>query len=359
MSEDPDAIRPRPVPSAGEPEQAAGPRPRHARPEGDAGRSGRALGWAGRTLAVLCVGAGVAVFVVARSDGSTPATPRPAGSHASTTPGPVADDRALLTDPSTAQAYVAAATSEIVIVSNSDYRDLDNTLSAGLSVTTGAFQTRFRDALTGASAQARRASHNTTDLDVLQVGIGQVSRGGDEAKVLVFGRLHQGGDNVDAGSADTVVTLCLTLVRNGNQFLISDLEQGTNAGLPPGTTGLNAAAEAARSEIVNILTYSRADFAADLARAQQGATGLLRSQLANGAAALQARLGNGKYDLSGAVTSIAARQVAGESATFLVAASSTQIMDAGQAPAPAELRYVVSVQRVSGTWLVSSATPVT
>lgn len=309
---------------------------------------------AGRVLAVICVAAGVAVFVTARAASSSQAVPRASTSASAAQ----VDDRALLTDPDLAQSYVAAALSEIVIVSESDYRTLDDALAAGLSVTTGAYEARYRAALTGASAQQRIANHTITSIDVLQAGIGQITDGGNQAKVLVFGRLHQTGDDVASGAEDTPVTLCLTLVRRGQQTLISDLSQGANAGLPPGTQGVQAAAEAARAEVVNTLSYSRADFAADLARAQAGATGALKTQLSDAAAALQASLTKGNYDLAGTVTSVAMQQVAGDTAAVLVSAEAERVSGGGQPQSSAVERYVVNVERASGAWLVSSIDPV-
>ncbi len=382
MNDEPERLRPRPAPHSADPAaDVPSPRPRHSpavagvesvgEPElvetTSAPRSGRRLprvlsgrgvfaGRSGRVTAIACVMAGVAVFAVARATEPTDARAQRPGS--ATASAPANDVRALLTDPSAAQAYIAAASSEVVIVSESDYRNLDAALESGLSVTTGAFQTRFRDALTGANAQARRANHGSTNIDVLQVGIGQVSSDGNQAKVLIFARLRQTGDDVDTGSANTLVTLTPTLVRKGDQFLISDLEQGVNAGVPPGTTGLRAAAEAARSEVVNTLTYSRADFAADLARVQQGATAALGKQLSGNAAALKSMLSKGNYDLSGAVTSIAAQGTGGNTASFLVAATGSRLPTKGAPTVVTNGRYLVSVQLVAGSWLATAVTPV-
>jgi len=291
-----DARRPRPSPRPAEPEPADDLKPA-AR-----GRARRLLTAGFALVSVLLIAAGVVVFVLARrhDDRAPAATPTPSG-----TPATVVDVRARLTDPDSAQAYVSAAVTEVVAVTESDYRRLDATLSAGLSVTTDPFRSKFEQALTGTGAAQRRAAHQVTSLDVLAAGIGRTSANGNQADVLVFGRLRQSGADIAAADRSVVIGLRLTLVRRGHQYLISDLVQGANAGLPPGTTGLQSAAEAAREGVLSMLS---------------------------------------KHQLRGSVTAIAAQQVSDAGAVFLIAAGDGY--------------YTVTVQRAGTGWRASSITAV-
>jgi len=302
-------------------------------------------------LAVLCVAAGVTVFVVARHHDTARAEPNPA-------PVVNTDPRARLDDPAAAQAFVSAAVTEVVTVTASDYRRLDDTLQAGLSITTGAYRAHFTAALTGAGATERRSTHSITSFEVLRSGIGTMSADGRTAKVLIVGQVHQSADDIAASDRSVLATLCLTLVKKGNRYLISNLAQDSNAGLPPGTAGLAAAAEAARSEVVDTLSYRRADFAGDLARARAGATGALLAQITSRADATRSRMTKGRYDLAGKVTAIAAQQVTDDAALFLVAATGTRVADDGATTTDADARYSVLVQRSGTTWAVGSITSI-
>jgi len=181
---------------------------------------------------------------------------------------------------------------------------------------------------------------------------------GNRAKVLIFARLHQSGDDIAAGDRSVVITLCLTLVKHGDQYLIARMVADADAGLPPGTTGLRAAAEAARAEVVDYLSYRRSAFTADLARAKARATGALLRQLTTQAPKTLARMKAGKYDLRGSVVAIAARQVSDDSAVFLVAATGTRVADDGTSSRDTDGHYAVTVQRSGHSWQVSSITPV-
>ncbi len=241
----------------------------------------------------VALGAGIAsvVLFLTRNDG---------------TPGQLTADSATaaVRDPETASAYLAAAASDLQVVTSSDYRSLDDELTAGLAVTTGAYQKSYRAALTGDAARAAQRQRIVQTFQTLKSGIGEIADDSSSAKVLVFGLQHV---QSAAGAGTTAVTLTATVVRTGSRYLISALEVGGNAGLPPATAGVRAAAESARE---------------DLAR----------------------RAG-------GPVTAVALESADGDSVVLLMAASGTEVV-AGQG------RYEVSVQRRGGTWKVGAVTPV-
>jgi Mce-associated membrane protein len=272
---------------------------------------------------------------------------KPARSAAASTAAAAAGAR--FTQPDRAAAFMAGATSDITAVTSYDYRHLDDALAAGTSVSTGAYRTAFAQALRGQLAATARADRVVHDFDVLDVGIGEMAADGAQAKVLLFGR-QVVTDRTHPHGAAALVTLCATMQRRGNRYLISELTQDGNAGLPPGTPELAAAAEAARSEVVNLLTYTRDQFDADLRRALAGAVDPLHGQLEQKADATRAAMTKGRYDLSGLVTSVAVKSVAGSSAVLLVAADASRLPDSGAASDVAQVRYEVTVSATSAGW---------
>ncbi|HEX3335098.1 MAG TPA: hypothetical protein VHS54_01475, partial [Jatrophihabitans sp.] len=273
------------------------------------------------------------------------------------TPTVAAGDGARMAQPDLATAFIAGAVSDIVAVTSYDYRTLDEALNNGLAVTTGRYRESYRGAMTGVVAANARRNHTVQTFDVLRVGIGAITADGTEAKVLIFGSEHiDGAEPAPAG--DTPVTLCATIHRQGSSYLIGDLVEGANAGVPPGTSELPVAAEAGRAEVVNVLTYRRSDFAIDYAGALAGATGGLQRQIVLGGPRTRAAISSGRYDLLGSVTAVAVERAAGDTVTLLVAAAGTQVDDNGDATRATDGQYEVTVDRVAGQWLTSAITPV-
>jgi hypothetical protein len=292
-------------------------------------------------VAVLAGGSSVALLL--SRDDDTPNNGA-ASSAAASAPG------AHFADPDTAAAFMAGAASDVAAVTTYDYRHLEDALSAGTTVTTGSYRKAFQQALSGQLADKARADHVVHDFDVLDVGVGTISADGNTAKVLVFGRQVVSDRTRTKGEA-ALITLCATMKREGNRYLIGDLVQDGKAGLPPGSDGLADAAEAARAEVVNVLTYSRSRFDADLRRALAGAAGTLQDQLQANAAATRTAMSKGKYDLSGLVTSLAVKSAAGGTATLLVAAESSRLSDSGAATSVTQVRYEVTVSQTANGWV--------
>lgn len=305
-----------------------------------------------QTLGAVVLLAVAASFVAVRLEGGSSG----GGRAAATTPGPSPSASfppgAWLAHPALASAFLAAATSDVAAVTSYDYRNLDSALSAGVAVTTGSYQVSFRAALTGALGATARAEHAVHTFTSSAMGVGEMSADGTEAKILVFG-VQQVTDSTTPQPASTPVTLCATMVRSGNRYLISDLVQDADAGLPPGSPGLAAAAEAARSEVVDVLSYRRSHFEDDLVRAVRGAASPLRDQVEQGGPALRTAMTKGHYDLSGDVTSIAVERANGASATLLIAADADRLPDGGGTDTVTQQRYEVSVIESSGVWSVN------
>src|SRR5206468_2359118 len=94
---------------------------------------------------------------------------------------------ATLTDQSTANAFVAGATSDIAAVTSYDYRSLDSALFAGSSVATGGFRRSFRAALSGSLGAQAKKVHRVQTFEQAVAGIGRISSDAKTATVLVFG----------------------------------------------------------------------------------------------------------------------------------------------------------------------------
>ncbi len=256
---------------------------------------------------------------------------------------------ARLDDPGLVSSYVAAATAGVQAVTSYDYRSLPDALSNGLQVTTGAYRASYRQALTGDNAASVVRGRVVQTFDLLKIGIGKVAADGKQATVLVFGIEHKtnsGGQQADP------LTLTATLQKVGDRFLISRLEEDASAGVPPGNAALRKAAEAGRHEVVNLLSFTRAQFAADQQRALDGATAGLRADLVPRLARTKAAMNSGKYDLTGAVTAVAIESVAGDRVAMLIAATGERISATGTKTVVTDGRFAVSVALVGGDWLI-------
>jgi hypothetical protein len=342
----PCAGTPNPVPSRSARRRA------QRRNDGDRQRRLRLVMIAGVAVAVLA-GAASIVVALTSGNGSKGAAPSPAPSSLA------AGSGARLVDPNAATAFMAAASSDIAAVTSYDYRHLDDALSAGLGVTTGEYRQAYRSALTGELAATAKADRVVHEFQVLDTGIGEFSDGGRRAKVLIFGRQVVTDRSTPAGGKTALLTLCATMERQGSRYLISNLEQDANAGLPPGSPELSAAGEAARAGVVNVLTYSRANFDADLRRALTAAVDPLRTELRQSAAATRSALTKGRYDLTGVVTAIAVKNAAAHAVTLLVAAESSRLSGTGGAASVSQVRYEVTVTDTGGSWAASRISTLT
>jgi hypothetical protein len=117
-----------------------------------------------------------------------------------------------------------------------------------------------------------------------------------------------------------------------------------------------AAVSAASQQVLNMLTYKRATFDADYARAVAGASGSLKSDLNNSTnkSALLQKMQQGKFDLQGQVTASAFEQASGTSYNVLVSAAGYQLPDGGQRTLSSTARFEVTLTLVGGKWLANN-----
>lgn len=128
-------------------------------------------------------------------------------------------------------------------------------------------------------------------------------------------------------------------------------ERGKGAGAL--TSSEKLAVNAARQELINVLTYSRKSFDADYNRALDGATGKLREDLAGKKDLTRKTLIAGKIDLKGEVTEAAFEQRSGNSTVVLLSATGFTVGDNGT-PVPKSIdRFELTMTKVKGKWLMS------
>lgn len=315
--------------------------------------------------AIVLVGVLVTVVVVVLARRGTPgaaavAAPPSFGASlpvhtpaaATGTPSGRAAGDAELTDASDVQTLLAAATSAIQTVDSYDYRHLAADRTAGDKVTSEQFRPRY-DVAMQQLARSAAAAHTVQQAVVQKIGVTALD--GNQAGVLALGRLDISTRTDPAGSS-VALTAGVTLQRAGAGWLITGMtdlaDQGEFSATPPGNAALLAAVTAAGHEVVNLLSYRRAEFAADFARALAGLTGPLRAQQAQRRPALLAGMTRTGTDYAGQVRAIAVESASGSSVLVVVCATGYSTVG-GARPQSGTERFEVGVQYMGGRWLVT------
>jgi hypothetical protein len=332
-------------------------------------------------IAGFCVTAGVILFVSIQFRGdrsaAAPASPAHSGStsqstSASTSPSSAAPSIAQLpivaggagdgsgpaqfSNPDVVAGTTAAAKIGVEAIDSYDYHDLNAAITSGLLVTTGQFQTSYRAAMTGAVAATAPTTQTVQRCTVEKVGITSVSADLTRASVLIFGRLSTTDTTTGTTPRVTPVTLGVTLDNVGGSWLISavnDFSTTTGQAQPPGTRALFDAAVAGAQEVVNLLSFSRANFDADFGRALAGLTGPLLAEQQGLRASTLATLNAGHEDYLGEIRCIGIESANGDSVIMLVAATSYSVGDDGTRSVQTLPKVEIGVTRINGAWLVN------
>ncbi len=303
-------------------------------------RRGAVLLAAGVLVTALAVTAAVLVLT------------RDRGGSAAGTPSGTASGGVNAGAPAAAQAFVAGATADITAVTAYDYRSLDIALQDGLAVTTGAYRDAYRAAITGELASRARQERIVQTFRQTAAGIGTMSADLRTAKVLVFG--VQSVRRGDADPEDTPISLTATMQRQGDRYLISQLESGTNAGVPGGNAQLAEAAETVRRQVLAMLTLRRSSLSADYDAALADTVNPLRASLATSLQRTRATVAKSDYDLSGRVTAVAIESAGGNRVVVLVAASGYRV-NGGSGTLDSDLRLRVTAVYTGGAWRVADS----
>jgi hypothetical protein len=150
--------------------------------------------------------------------------------------------------------------------------------------------------------------------------------------------------------------LGVTLEDDNGSWLISAVNDfSTSAGQaqPPGTASLYSAALAGAQEVVNLLSFRRADFTADFGRALAGLTGPLLAEQQSQKTQILATMTAAKADYLGEVRCIGIESASGDSVLMLVAASSYQVSATGVRSLETLPKLEIGVTRIDGQWLVN------
>jgi Mce-associated membrane protein len=127
---------------------------------------------------------------------------------------------------------------------------------------------------------------------------------------------------------------------------------------PALTAGEQQAADSARQLLVNLTTYTRANFDQDYQRALAGTTGQLRTDQQAAESSVRSELDQNKHDIKGVVTAVGVESASGSSVVLLVVQDGYLVDAAGKATPSSTNRLQVTVTRVGGSWLLSNLTNV-
>jgi hypothetical protein len=199
------------------------------------------------------------------------------------------------------------------------------------------------------------ASQTVQRCTVQKVGITSISSNGQRASTLIFGQLQTTDSSTGATPRRTAITLGVTLEQIAGTWLISavsDFSTSSGEAQPPGSGALVAATLAGAQEVVNLLSFRRAHYDADFARALAGLTGPLLAEQQGQKRSILVAMSAAKADYAGEVRCIGIESAAGDSVSMLVAASSYQVAADGTRTLQTLPRLVIGVVRVNGHWLV-------
>jgi hypothetical protein len=285
--------------------------------------------------------------------------PLQGGSAAATAPD---DAEAAFGDPTTVAAVLVAARRAVTIVDSYDYRHLQDSLNAGLAVTTGPFRDSYQQAMTGEIASTAPQQQTVQVCVVDKVGINALSADGALAGALVFASVTT-HSATDAGAPQQQqVTLQLVLAKSGGSWLISRMSDiGTGPGpavVPPGDPALSTATRAGVQAVQNLLTYGRATFEDDFSRAIGGLTSTLAQQQAANKTQIRASMATGGFDLVAQIGSVAVEEAGSGSVTLLVTARGYRVDDSGARALDSAARFEAVLTLLSGTWLLNQLTTV-
>lgn len=329
-------------------------------------------------IAGLCVTAGVILFVSIKIDADKSAASPAASRHTSSSPGrPVSTTSsspaarlpiystpgqtdssgpAAFSNPALVATVMDAAKRGVETVDSYDYRDLNGAIAAGLAATTGQFQTSYRSAMTGSVAAAAPNAMTVQHCVVEKVGVTSVADDLSRASVLVFGRLRTTDSTTGATPRVTQITLGVTVDNVGGNWLISavnDFSTTTAKSQPPGTRALFDAALAGAQEVVNLLSFSRADYDSDFGRALAGLTGPLLTEQQSQRDSIRSKMESSNADYVGEIRGIGIESASPDSVIMLVAATSGLVDDAGVKSVQSLPKLEIGVVRINGTWLVN------
>ncbi|MCZ4500309.1 MAG: hypothetical protein JWQ74_2864 [Marmoricola sp.] len=134
-------------------------------------------------------------------------------------------------------------------------------------------------------------------------------------------------------------------------------EHAKNSGSGYGLTTLQAqAVTAASTEAANVVTFNRKTFDADFARALNGATGALKTDLSGKKALTLSTMTTGKFDLKGTIgaAAYAGMTDTGKGYLVLVTVNGFKVADTASDSSSSVQRLELTMQKTNGKWLASA-----
>lgn len=121
------------------------------------------------------------------------------------------------------------------------------------------------------------------------------------------------------------------------------------------TKDQQAAVVAAATEAANVTTYSRKTFDADFARALNGSTGALKSDLTGKRALAENTMTSGKYDLKGTIGASAyiGPSDDGKSVLVMVTVNAFKVADTSSGSSATVQRFQLTMVKSGKRWLAS------
>lgn len=136
--------------------------------------------------------------------------------------------------------------------------------------------------------------------------------------------------------------------------ILPDRHDARREGIKIFTGDEQAALNAARVEAVNVSSYRRSDFEADVNRALAGATGDLKADLQARSGDMKTQLDTEKIDISGQIVASALQESADGKVAVMLVLNGTARNDAGQSANTGVQRITLTMTKVSGKWLAES-----
>jgi hypothetical protein len=192
---------------------------------------------------------------------------------------------------------------------------------------------------------------------ITDTAVQAVSEANDAATVLVWGGLLITDSTHSAKSPEFgAFGVVVTVSKVGSAWLISSYTPdtaSTGASIAPGTPALAAAEVAAQAEAAQVVTYSRATFDADFAKALAGSTGTLKTQLTGKRDETLTSMKSGKYDVAGKAVAAGIGSISGHDVVVLVTVSTAKSTDGSTTPTASVQRLKLTMTLVGSTWLAS------
>jgi hypothetical protein len=312
-------------------------------------------------VGVVVVGAATVGIVAAAAGGdhvnrrsSSEITRSTPGGSGSGRPSPTAHERASLTDAALVSQIFADVRREMVSINSYDYRRLTLYRKVAAAATTKPLTAQVLKSIDGVVAVYGPKNRSTQVAKINKVGIASLDGAVHEATVLVFGQLTVTNKSAPHGRTDPFFATVGARLTNHHWLMDRLVTSGPAQCDPPGDQPLVDACAAATTGASAILTFRRASFAGDFARALAFTTGEARADLQKNRIKTLTAMRRGKFDLRATVVATAVETATQTSVVALVAADGYRSTSA----VPAAQNFEITLVDKGGKWLLAKVVAV-